>query len=153
MAFNGSAAAETFDVSRNGDRVRYFRNVGNITMDLDGVERIDTAALGGADAFTQGDLGGTDVSAQNVDLAGPGGTAGDGAADTVTAAGSAGNDAVTVAGDAANGVTVSGLSAVLTITHPEGTADALTIAPFSGGDTLDTNGLAAGTLLSVLTAP
>jgi len=32
---------------------RFFRNVAGITMDLDGVERLDTVALGGADAVVR----------------------------------------------------------------------------------------------------
>ena len=38
MVFNGSDAAEKFDISANGNRVRFTRDVGNVTMDLDGVE-------------------------------------------------------------------------------------------------------------------
>ena len=49
MAFNGANIAEAFDVSANGGRVRFFRNVANITMDLNDVEAIDLNALGGAD--------------------------------------------------------------------------------------------------------
>ena len=39
LAFNGANVAEAFDVSANGGRVRFFRNVANITMDLNDVER------------------------------------------------------------------------------------------------------------------
>ena len=39
MLFNGANVNENFDVSANGQRVRFFRNVGNITMDTDGVEK------------------------------------------------------------------------------------------------------------------
>src|SRR5205814_4509559 len=46
MTFNGANVAEAFDVSANGGRVRFFRNVANITMDLNDVERIDLNALG-----------------------------------------------------------------------------------------------------------
>ena len=56
LVFNGSDVAETFDVSANGRRVRFTRDVGNITMDLDGVEEIDLNALGGADTVTVNDL-------------------------------------------------------------------------------------------------
>ena len=49
MLFNGSDGAEIFDTSANGGRVRFFRNLGNIVMDLDDVEAIDLNALGGAD--------------------------------------------------------------------------------------------------------
>jgi hypothetical protein len=48
-------------------------------MDLDDVERIDHAALGGADTITVDDLTGTDVTAANTDLGG--GDAGDGQSD------------------------------------------------------------------------
>ncbi|MFO0907402.1 MAG: hypothetical protein U0794_03405 [Isosphaeraceae bacterium] len=50
MLFNGSAANEIFTVSANGSRVRFDRNVGNIVMDLEGVESIDLNALGGSDS-------------------------------------------------------------------------------------------------------
>ena len=55
MTFNGANVAEKFDVSANGGRVRFFRDIGNITMDLDGVEEIDLNALGGADTVTVND--------------------------------------------------------------------------------------------------
>ncbi|UGS36485.1 calcium-binding protein [Capillimicrobium parvum] len=153
MVFNGSNAAEAFDVSANGPRVRFFRNVGAITMDLAGVEQIDTAALGGADTFVQRDLRGTDVTSENVDLAASGATTGDGAADTVTATGSTGADAVLVSGDAAGGVAIDGLPAALKITHPEAANDGLTIAGLTNADTLDTTKLTPGTLKFVTTAP
>ena len=38
MLFNGSAIDENFDVSANGGRVRFTRNIGNIVMDLNDVE-------------------------------------------------------------------------------------------------------------------
>ena len=41
LDFNGAAGAETFDLAADGSRLRFFRNVGNITMDMDGVERVD----------------------------------------------------------------------------------------------------------------
>ena len=40
--------------------MRFARDVGNITMDLDGVERIQLNALGGADNITVNDLTGTE---------------------------------------------------------------------------------------------
>src|SRR6478735_5119704 len=38
MLFNGSAAAEAFQASANGQRLRFTRNVGNIVMDTNDVE-------------------------------------------------------------------------------------------------------------------
>ena len=68
LTFNGSAGAEIFDVAANGGRVRFTRNLGNILMDLDDVERIDTAALGGVDRFVANDVRGTDLTALSVAL-------------------------------------------------------------------------------------
>src|SRR3954467_7576570 len=70
MVFNGAAASETVDLSANGDRLRFFRNPANVTMDTHGVERVDFNALGGADVVTVNDLTGTDVKSVNLDLAG-----------------------------------------------------------------------------------
>jgi RTX calcium-binding nonapeptide repeat (4 copies) len=97
--FNGANVAETFDVAANGTRVRFFRNIANITMDLDGVESLDTNTLGGVDTATVHDLSGTDVTSVDFDLASTiGGAAGDGAADTVVVEGTNGSDVAVVAG-------------------------------------------------------
>ena len=69
MVFNGMAGSETFDASANGGRLRFFRQQGNIVMDVDDTERVVLHALGGADATTVNDLSGTDVVAVDVDLA------------------------------------------------------------------------------------
>ena len=62
MLFNGANIDENIDVSANGGRVRFTRDVGNIVMDLNDVESIDVKALGGADNLTVNDLSGTDVT-------------------------------------------------------------------------------------------
>ena len=77
MGFNGAAVAEHVTVSANGTHVRFARDVGNVTMDLAGLERIDFAALGGPDLVTVNDLKSTELANLNLDLSGtPGGTAG-----------------------------------------------------------------------------
>ena len=48
----------------------FFRDIANVTMDLNDVERIDFNALGGADKIVVNDLTGTDVTEVNIDLAG-----------------------------------------------------------------------------------
>ena len=99
MVFNGSGASENVDISANGPRVRFFRDVANVTMDLDDVEQIDFEALGGADSIVVGDLSGTDLTATNLDLEGVlGGGAGDGQPDNVTVNGTNGDDVFGVAG-------------------------------------------------------
>ena len=70
--FNGANVNENIDISANGERVRLSRDVGNVTMDVNDVERIDVHALGGADTIMINDLGGTDLPLGGVvvDLAG-----------------------------------------------------------------------------------
>ena len=84
MQFNGANVNENIDLSANGSRLRLFRDVGNVTMDVNGVEQVNVVALGGADTITVNDLSGTGVTDVNLDLAGtPGSGTGDGQADTV----------------------------------------------------------------------
>src|SRR5207237_1284059 len=56
LQFNGSNASEHIDLSANGSRLRLFRDVGNVTMDVNGVEQVHVAALGGAVALTDNHL-------------------------------------------------------------------------------------------------
>src|SRR6516165_4875335 len=111
LVFNGANINERMDISANGERARLTRDVGNITMDLNGVERIQINALGGADSITVNDLTGTDVTRVAIDLLGtPGSGQGDGAADSVTVNGTAGDDQIKVASSGAS-VVVNGLAA------------------------------------------
>ena len=145
LAFNGSGGNETFDVSANGRRVRFLRNLGNITMDLDDVERIDTAALGGEDTYNAGDLSGTDVNELDTDLAGVlGGAAGDGQDDTITVAGTNGADFAEVLGDGTS-ATVAGLPALVRVRHAEPT-DTLVVNAFAGDDSVSASTLQAGVM-------
>jgi Ca2+-binding RTX toxin-like protein len=142
MTFDGAAVAEAFDVSANGPRVRFVRNVGNVTMDLDDVEQIRLAALGGADTLNVHDLRGTDLTELDGDLAGAlGGSSADGAHDSVAVDGTAGNDSIAVLGIAGES-SVSGLQATVRILHADAT-DSLSVAAGSGDDTVNANGLAA----------
>ena len=70
MLFNGANVAEKINISANGGRVLFSRDIANVTMDLDDVETIDFNALGGADNIIVNDLTGTDVKKVNIDLAG-----------------------------------------------------------------------------------
>ena len=145
MVFNGAAASETVDLSANGDRLRFFRNPGNITMDTHGVERVLFNALGGADLVTVNDLSGTDVTGVDLDLAGVlGGAAGDGQTDRVVFNGTSADDLATVVGGAGS-VTVSGLAPTVHLLHAEA-ADQLDFENFNFGDAVDSGGLAAGTI-------
>jgi len=145
MRFNGAAAAEQFTLSANVNRFRLFRDVGNVTMDTAGVERVDLNALGGADLVTVNDLSGTDVASVNVDLAGSlGGTTGYAAVDRVLVNGTAGDNAIDVSGYSGE-VKVGGLAPTVAIFHHEAT-DHLEINTLAGNDTVNTIGLAAGVI-------
>ncbi|HEY6696042.1 MAG TPA: hypothetical protein VI006_24530, partial [Solirubrobacteraceae bacterium] len=131
MVFNGANVAENFDVSANGGRVRFLRNVANITMDLDGVERIDTNALGGADTLTVNDVSGTNLDDVDVEL----GATDDGAADRIVATGTNGDDVVQAVGSAGS-VNVLGLAAAVDVAHANAAQDDLTINTLAGDDVL-----------------
>ena len=143
MLFNGANIAENMDVSANGSRTLFTRNIGNITMDLNDVERIDVTARGGADHIAVHDLSGTDVTQVDVDLAGtPGGGTGDGAADLVAVDGTSGADTVVVTG-AAGAASVSGLHADVSLSGAEAALDTLQVNLGGGNDVFDASGLAA----------
>jgi Ca2+-binding RTX toxin-like protein len=152
LVFNGANIVERIDISANGGRVRFSRDIATITMDLNGVERIDFHALGGADNIVINDLSGTDLPAGGVliDLAGTlGGTAGDGALDTVTANGTAGNDAIRLfsinGGDFNGGIGIVGTAAGIVVTHQEAT-DQLIVNGGAGNDAIDASAVVAGSM-------
>jgi hypothetical protein len=148
MLFNGAGVAENFDVSANGSRVRFFRNIANITMDLDDVENILTEALGGADRAVVNDMSGTDLKNVEFDLEGTISSGlGDGAADAVTVKGTEGNDAIAVAANA-GGVDVTGLAAAVRIEHSEVANDSLLLDARGGNDTVN-GGLGLATLIMI----
>jgi Ca2+-binding RTX toxin-like protein len=62
LIFNGANVNENIDISANSSRTRLFRDVGNVTMDLNSVEHMQVRALGGADTITVDDLSGTGVT-------------------------------------------------------------------------------------------
>jgi Ca2+-binding RTX toxin-like protein len=142
LQFNGANINENMDISANGSRVRMTRDVGNVTMDLNGIENINVAAAGGADNITVNDLAGTDVSQVAINLAGqPGIAGGDGQIDTVTINGTEGDDVITLTDN--NGVlTVSGLAATMTISNFDPN-DRIVINGLGGDDVIDATGLGA----------
>jgi Ca2+-binding RTX toxin-like protein len=143
MLFNGANINELFDVSANGQRVRFTRNVANIVMDVNGVESIDVNAKGGTDVLTVNDLSGTGLTQVNTDLAGVAGSGiGDGAADAVIVNATGGDDVVQAAGGAA-GVSVIGLAASVNITGAEAANDKLVIQTLAGDDVVVAIGLTA----------
>lgn len=142
MLFFGNNAAENIDISANGPRVRFFRSVGSITMDLDDVENIDFRALGGADNIIVADLVGTDLTGVSLDLRGPNG-GGDSSSDAVTVTGTNAADAFGVA-DESDGVRVFGLQVAVRILFTEAALDNLTLNGLGEDDVIDASSLEAG---------
>jgi Domain of unknown function (DUF4214)/RTX calcium-binding nonapeptide repeat (4 copies) len=150
LVFDGSDAAEPFDLSANGTRVRLTRDVGGVAMDLGGVETITIDALGGADTVTVNDLTGTGVTGVGLILSGTiGGVAGDGAADAIIVNESNAADLIPVSGG--GGIVFINANAVpgappyqIAITSTEGANDTLTVNALGGNDTVDASALVVG---------
>src|SRR5262249_26755938 len=152
LVFNAANVNENIDISANGARVRLSRDVGNVVMDLNGVERIDVHALGGVDNIVINDVSGTDLVAGGVlvDLAGTlGGAAGDSPLDTVTANGTAGDDAIRLfsfnGGQFNGGIGITGTPAGIVVIHQDAT-DQLTVNGGAGNDTIDASAVVAGAM-------
>jgi hypothetical protein len=121
MVFNGSPNTDTASMTPNGERLKFFRTQGQVTMDTNNVEIVDFHSLGGQDTLSIGDLSGTDVKQTKVDLAGAlGGSTPDGLLDRVTVAGTAGADNIAVTGNG-SGADVTGLPSAVSITHADPT--------------------------------
>jgi Ca2+-binding RTX toxin-like protein len=144
LLFNGANITEKIDITAIGGRIRFFRDVASVTMDLNDTEVITFNALGGADAIVVNDLSGTDVVAINLNLALVAGS-GDAQPDTVRVVGTSGDDVVSVSGDS-SGTSVLGLPARVNITGAEATNDRLTITALAGDDVVEASGLAAGAI-------
>jgi Ca2+-binding RTX toxin-like protein len=143
LLFNGANISENINISANGSRVLFTRDVANITMDLNGIEHIKFNALGGADKITVNDLTGTDVNHVAIDLASPAGSGiGDGQPDTVIVNATVGDDHISVVSNGAS-VVVKGLAAQVTIDGAESGNDSLVVNGLAGDDVINASNLAA----------
>jgi Ca2+-binding RTX toxin-like protein len=142
MVFNGANAAENVTLSADRGHLKFVRDVGTVTMDTHGVERVDFNALGGSDHVTVNDLTGTDVTNVNLDLAGTlGGSTGDGAVDNVTVNGTNGDDTINVTANG-SGADVTGLAAAVAIVHADPN-DTLAVNSLAGKDSVSPTGVFA----------
>jgi Ca2+-binding RTX toxin-like protein len=141
MLFNGSDAAENMEVSANGPRLRFLRDVGTIVMDLDDVERIDVNTLGETDKVVVNNLTATDVTDVRPNLTGIGG-GDDGAPDNVIVNATDGDDAVTVTGQGPN-TQVLGLRPRISVTGAIAGSDRVTVKALAGDDVVDASTLSA----------
>jgi Ca2+-binding RTX toxin-like protein len=145
MLFNGANVNEQIDMSAAGERFRFFRDIASVLMDTDELEQVDFNALGGEDKITINDLSATDIKQINLNLAAPGSTAGDGAADLTTLNATKQNDVINISGVPGD-VNVSGLSANVKITGIDLAQDLLAINALEGDDTIDATNLGVGVM-------
>jgi len=147
MVFNGSDLAERFDISDTGSglpfhRVRLTRDIGAVSMNLNGIETIELNANGGADTITINDQTATDIFTVNVDLGGFGN--GDGQADTIIINGTNGDDLAQIA--SFNGTSIGAnvsFFPFVNITSAESASDMLTLNTLGGNDIIDASSLVA----------
>ena len=110
MAFFGSSGNEVMSLSAvAGHQAEFLRDLGNIRMDLDSVERVNAIGGGGSDNITINDLRGTDVREANVDLSQSDGTLGQ--SSTVVVNGTDRADRINVDAPQPDQVVVRGLRA------------------------------------------
>jgi len=141
LLFVGSNASEKVDISANNQRLRFFRDIGGITMDCDGIEKVIFNALGGNDQTNVGDLTGTKVTNVAVDLFATSDIDGD----VVTVNGTAANDTITVAGGDA-GVNVTGLAAEVSVVGARNGGDKLDVNALAGEDTINASEVKPGAI-------
>jgi len=135
LVFNGANVSEHISLYANDSRLRFTRDVGNIVMDLNGMQTINVRALGGSDNVNISPLTLTSVTQVNIDLAGSGG-AGDAAADTVIVNGTAAPDTIEISAFAGL-VQVTGLGPQVQIAHTEAGNDTLVVNGLGGADTIN----------------
>jgi Ca2+-binding RTX toxin-like protein len=152
LLMNFANIAENIALSANGSRLRLTRDVGNIVMDVGGVQTVSMNALGGADNIVVNNLTGTAVTQVNVDLAGVIGTTNaDAAVDTVTINGTPGADTFNVAANGA-AVEVTGAGALVRVINAELANDRIAITGV-GGDLVNVNGTDGPDTMQVVTSP
>ena len=135
LLFTGGNVDEQVAIAAASSLVRITRNVGNVAMHLDDVERVESSMLGGSDTLTVDDLAASDVIEVAVDLAGAAG--GDGTSDRVIVNGSAGDDVVSLSAFD-SGVDVSRVgTATVRVTGAEPLLDVLIVNGQAGHDLID----------------
>jgi hypothetical protein len=134
LTFIGADVDENLFLDADGARAVLVRNVGNIRMDMDGVEALNLQLLGGFDNVSIGDdMGNTALAEANVDLSAASGGS-DGSTDSVNLVGTAGADQVTV-GATDTRIHVAGLPVATSITGAK-VPDQLQIAAEGPDDTI-----------------
>jgi Ca2+-binding RTX toxin-like protein len=146
LTFSGSDLAEKFELTANGTRARFTRDVGGVVMDLNGVEEIDLSTLGGADTVTINDQSTTGLNTFNLDLNAAGSSVGDNQADVVIINGTNGDDFAQIRSlGTPSAPRIDATVSAIPFVHITGTdgLDGLTVNTLAGNDTLDASDLLA----------
>jgi len=145
LLFNGSNIGEVLTVFGAAGRAQLSRDVANIQMDTNDVERLELHAIGGADTIRVNDLTGTELKHVAIDLSVSGSP---GSPDTnfdgVTVNGGATASTMTITG-AAGSIAIQNGGTEITILGAD-TTDGLTINGLGGNDKIDASGLQPGVI-------
>jgi hypothetical protein len=134
LVFNGANVDESLSLEANGARAVLTRNVGNVRMDMDGVETLNATMLDGFDNFSIGDfMFNTAMNRANVDMSGPAGGP-DAQTDSVNLVGTPDVDHVTV-GATGGRIDVAGVPVATSITGSK-IPDQLQVTAEGPGDTI-----------------
>jgi Ca2+-binding RTX toxin-like protein len=150
LVFNGDGANESIELSANGSHISLLRDVGNVVMDLNSIELIELNPLDGSDAIVLKDLSGTDILRVRIDLAStPGGSVGDGKADSVTFYGVNGDEIIAVHGSAGSvDISTSLGDGAVIINHPDA-SDQLVVNTSAGNDIINAANFQGGIMLTI----
>lgn len=131
LDFDGAGIGEAIVISASGKNGILERDIADVRMDMQAVERIDLRLFGGTDSVTVQDMTGTAMAEIVIDLSGP-----DGAADLIAVDGTEGADEVVidVQDDA---IVVSGLAATIRIIGFEDGLDQFVFNGLGGDDTIN----------------
>jgi Ca2+-binding RTX toxin-like protein len=121
--------------------VMLVRDVANVTMDLNDVERMTLNTFGGVDNVKIGDLSGTDMEDIEISLLNSG-VPNDGAQDSVSISGSTAADAIDVS-TANLQTSIEGLRSHVSISGADKGLDRLQIDAGAGDDLINASGLTA----------
>jgi Ca2+-binding RTX toxin-like protein len=135
LLFHGQTGAENIDISDNEGRVRFFHDVANVALDLNGIERLSLQTISGPDIITVNDLSATDVRDIAIQL-----LPSDQQSSNIIINATNARDEVLIAGSG-GGAFVRGLAAGFLIAGAEAAHDRLTINSLGGDDIVDALGL------------
>ena len=143
LRVTGAAGDEQFLLGSIGGQTQLIHGPDGATLTLQAMERVQLAALGGADVVFVQNLEGTGIGDVAIDLAATvGGKTADTKSDGVAFSGTTGGDTILLS-MLGSKVIINGLAAAASVDHV-GKTDILTISGGGGADLISANAIAAG---------